>query len=134
MKSIGATLEFTRRRNEDIMRVFNHHLKNEKYIFLPHIFHLVSESPASRFWVSEERAVAVVSALIAGRKLPRMRENKIEMFQEILRRYLILRNKEPKIPMIRHITQVIEQPAPKFYLTPRTIGEIIFKIKRGFYD
>ncbi|MCH5225068.1 MAG: hypothetical protein J1D77_03675 [Muribaculaceae bacterium] len=133
MKSIGATLEYTRHRNADIMRVFNNIIQSEKHIFLPRIFSLVADSPASRFWVSEERAVAVISAMVAGRILPRMRKNKVEMFQEILRRFLILKQDNPKAPMIRLISEVVAQPAPKFYLTPRTIGEIIFKIKKGFY-
>ena len=134
MKTIGAILEFTRQRNSDIMRVFRHHLNSEPHIFLPRILFLVSQSPASRFYVSEERAAIVISAIIAGRPLPPMRENKKEMFAEILRRYLEIKDSRPGESLANIVAEIVNQPAPRFYLTPRTIGTIINRINNGFYD
>lgn len=131
MKSI---LEFTHQRNDDLMRAFKFHIKNASHIFLPDIFSLVAESPAERFWVSEERAAVVISALIAGRPLPKMRPNKKEMFHEILNRFLVLKQQRPNQSISSIVSEIVHQPAPKFYLTPRTVGEIIFRIKAGFYD
>ncbi|MCH5234457.1 MAG: hypothetical protein J1E16_04125 [Muribaculaceae bacterium] len=133
MKTSGAILEFTHQRNSDIMRVFRHHLSSQPHIFLPDILVLVAKSPASRFWVSEERAAIVISALIAGRPLPPMRDNKKEMFAEILRRYLEIKDSRPGESLANIVADIVNQPAPRFYLTPRTIGTIINRINNGFY-
>lgn len=101
---------------------------------MPEIFELVAESPASRFWVSEERAAIVIAAMEAGKPLTRMRRNKREMFEEIFRRYLALRDLHPDKSLFELVSIVVHQPAPKFYLTPRTVGEFIYRIKNGWYD
>lgn len=134
MKYLGSIQDFTRERNADLMRAFREQLALARFIVMPEIFELVAESPASRFWVSEERAAVVISAMVAGKPFPRMRSNKREMFQEIYRRFLIERRKKPKMTVFELATIIVNQPAPKFYLTPRTVGEFIYRIQNGWYD
>lgn len=134
MKYFGSILDFTRERNADLMRAFREQIALARFIVMPEIFELVAESPASRFWVSEERAAIVISAMAAGKPLPRMRSNKREMFEEIYRRFLIERKENPKKSVYELVTKIVNQPAPKFYLTPRTVGEFIYRIKNGWYD
>ncbi len=134
MKYFGSILDFTRQRNEDLMRAFREQLALARFIVMPEIFELVAESPASRFWVSEERAAIVIAAMEAGKPLTRMRRNKREMFEEIFRRYLALRDLHPDKSLFELVSIVVHQPAPKFYLTPRTVGEFIYRIKNGWYD
>jgi hypothetical protein len=134
MKYFGSILDFTKERNEDLLRVYREQLARASYIVMPEIFALVADSPARRFWVSEERAAIVVSAMLAGKPLPKMRSNKREMFEEIYRRFLILRSEHPKKSVYELVTAVVNQPAPKFYLTPRTVGEFIYRMKNGWYD
>lgn len=134
MKYFGCILDFTRQRNADLLRAFRQQLALSKFIVMPNIFELVAESPASRFWVSEERATIVISAMIAGKQLPRMRHNKREMFDEIYRRFLIERKDYPQKSVYELVSKIVNQPAPKFYLTPRTVGEFIYRIKNGWYD
>lgn len=134
MKYFGSILNFTVERNDDLMRAFRQQLALSRFIVMPEIFEMVSQSPASRFWVSAERAAVVISAMDAGRPLPRMRSNKREMFEEIYRRFLIEREKKPETPIPELVAWVVNQPAPKFYLTPRTVGELIYRIKNGWYD
>lgn len=116
------------------MRAFREQLALARFIVMPEIFELVAESPASRFWVSEERAAIVIAAMEAGKPLTRMRRNKREMFEEIYRRYLIERKNNPRKSVYELVTRIVNQPAPKFYLTPRTVGEFIYRIKNGWYD
>lgn len=116
------------------MRAFREQLALARFIVMPEIFELVAESPASRFWVSEERAAIVIAAMEAGKPLTRMRRNKREMFEEIYRRYLIERKNNPRKSVYDLVTRIVNQPAPKFYLTPRTVGEFIYRIKNGWYD
>ena len=134
MKYFGSILDFTRERNADLMRVYHDRLAEASIIVMPVIFQLVADSPASRFWVSEERAAIVISAMAAGKPMPRMRSNKREMFEEIYRRYLLMRKDYPDKSVYELVTKIVNQPAPKFYLTPRTVGEFIYRIKNGWYD
>lgn len=134
MKYFGSILEFTRQRNDDIMRVYREKLASATVIVMPVIFQLVADSPAARFWVSEERASIVISAMESGRSLPTMRPNKREMFDEIYRRYTLLRQQHPTKTTYELVSTVVNQPAPKFYLTPRTVGEFVYRIKNGWYD
>lgn len=91
--------------------------------------------PAARFWVSEERATIVVSALLSGRDLPEnMRPTKCEMFSEIYHRVLKLRRERPKASVFELVCEVVNSPAPKFYMLPRSAMDIIYKIKNGYND
>ncbi len=133
-KYFGSIMDFTQERNDDIMRAYRVQLAKANYIVMPEIFRLVAESPASRFWVSEERAAVEVSRMLVGKPFSRMRANKREMFEEIYRRYLLLREKHPDKSVYELVSKVVRQPAPKFYLTPRTVGEFIYRIRNGWYD
>lgn len=134
MKYYGSILDFTKERNQELLRVYQEKLSEAGYIIMPKIFEQVANSPCSRFWVSEERAAIVISSLLAGKSLPNMRKNKREMFDEIFRRFLIVREKYPEKSIYALAIIVVSQPAPKFYMTPRTVGELIYRIKNGWYD
>ena len=134
MKYFGSILEFTRQRNNELMQVYRQKLAEATIIVQPVIFQLVADSPASRFWVSEERAAIVISAMEDGKPMPRMRNNKREMFEEIYSRYLNMRTLHPDKSVFELVAKIVNQPAPKFYLTPRTVGEFIYRIKNGWYD
>ena len=127
-------MDFTRQRNRDILRAYRQQLAKASYIVMPEIFQRVADSPASRFWVSEERAAVVVSRMLVGKPFSRMRRNKREMFEEIFRRFLVLREQYPDKSVYELTSIVVNQPAPKFYLTARTVGEFIYRIKNGWYD
>lgn len=134
MKYFGSILEFTRERNEDLMRVYREKLSEASIIVMPVIFELVAQSPSSRFWVSEERAAIVISAMAAGKPMPRMRKNKREMFEEIFRRFVVIHEQQPDKSVYELVALIVNQPAPKFYLTARTVGEFIYRIKNGWYE
>lgn len=133
-KNFGSVLEFTHLRNRDIMRAYREQIARAAHIRLPDILRRVADSPASRFWVSEERAAVEVSRMLAGKPFSRMRPNKREMFEEIFRRFIALREQFPGKSVYELTSIVVNQPAPKFYLTPRTVGEFIYRIKNGWYD
>ncbi|MDE6297382.1 MAG: hypothetical protein K2L89_05995, partial [Muribaculaceae bacterium] len=82
------------------------------------------------------RAAIVISEMI---RYPDKWKNKItsktkqEMFEEIFRRYNLLQARMPGSSIIEIATIVVHQPAPKFYFTPRTIGEFVSRIKNGYY-
>lgn len=133
-KHFGSIMDFTRQRNEDIMRAYREQLALADYIVMPEIFRKVAESPAKRFWVSEERAAVEVSRMLVGKPFSRMRANKREMFKEIFRRYIALRDLHPRKSLPELVSIIVNQPAPRFYLTPRTVGEFVYRINNGWYD
>lgn len=134
MKYFGSTVEFTRQRNADIMRVFRQKLAEADFIRMDDICRQVAESPSSRFWVSEHRAAIVISAMESGRAVPCMTESKREMFAEIFRRYQLIRPQYPEMTILELASEIVNQPAPKFYFTPRTVREFICRIRNGYYD
>ena len=134
MKHHGCILEFTDERNDELMRAFRESINKRTYINITEISEEVVNMPCSRFWVSEERAMVVVAALISGKPvLDAMRPTKREMFQEIYHRVLNLKKQSPKASMFELVIKAVNSPAPKFYMTPRSAMETIYKIKKGFY-
>lgn len=132
MKKPNATLDFAHARALDLLRAYRRALRQAPgAIVMPDIFRRVANSPASRFWVSEERAAEVLALINAGRPPRRMRQNKREMFAEINRRVALLRRDDPALPLRDAVAAVIYQPAPRFYLTPRTVGELIYRFKKS---
>ena len=129
MKHFGSILEFTEQRNKELLETYKNYLDRHYLYVMPEIHKMVAESPFSRFWVSEERASIVVSAMLAGKPLPRMNKNKLEMFKEIFTRFLQLKKIFPKRSVYDLVFDIVNQPAPKFYMTPRTVGEYINRIK-----
>lgn len=117
------------------MRAYRIQIAKADVINMNEIARLVVDMPTHRFWVSEERAAIVVSALINGRKLPHnMRNSKREMFLEIYRRVMLLRKHNPLAPVSRLVALVVRSPAPKFYMLPRSAMDIIYKMKNGYYE
>lgn len=134
MKHFGCVTDYAQQRNDELLQAFIHQIAQTRIIRMPEICRKVADSPASRFWVSEERATVVISAIIAGRPLSRMRCNKREMFEEIYRRFITLREQYPYRTVPELVAEVVNSPAPKFYLTPRSVAQMIYRIRNGWYE
>lgn len=134
MKPFGSILAFTRERNEALLKAYRHHAAMASVVRLDEIGLKIVNSPSPRFWVSEERAAAVVSAIIRDKPvLNRMRPTKREMFQEIYRRVIALKKMHPDWTLSRLVFDVVNSPAPKFYMEPSSAIERLFKIRNGWY-
>ncbi len=135
MKYKGCILEFTEERNNELMRAFREVVSKSKFIDIKEISEKIVNTPCSRFWVSEERAMVVIAALIKGNPaLESMRQSKVEMFSEIYNRVIRLQKKRHDASLFELVMTVVNSPAPKFYMQPRCAMEIIYKIKKGFYE
>lgn len=135
MKYHGCILEFTEERNKELMRAFRLAIEKQEHINIADISETIVNTPCSRFWVSEERAMVVVAALIKGKPvLEAMRPTKQEMFKEIYRRVIKTQQQQPELSLFQTIIKVVNSPAPKFYMKPRCAMEIIYKIKKGHYN
>lgn len=134
MKNFGSHFEYERQRNDDLMRCYREHLSRRPFIHLPEVLDDIVNSPSARFWVSEERAAIVMSQIMRGDKLEKMRPLKREMYEEIYRRVMKLKEQHPDWPLSQLTFEVVRQPAPKFYLTPGSAKVIISKIKSQWYE
>lgn len=133
MKNTGSTIEYAQERIDDLMRAYISYISSCSHISMPEVYECVVDMPASRFWVSEPRAAIVVSQIMNGNDLRHMRPTKREMFFEIYRRFLLLREKNPETPIYKLVGMVIEQPAPKFYLAPGTAKVMITNAKKTWH-
>ena len=133
MKKPGSIFEYEEERNDDLMRCYEaqrrQNCKRKSHV----IYAATVAMPSKRFWVSEERAALVVSSLMRGDKLEKMGRMKKEMYLEIYRRVLEARKDSPGESIYNLTFDVVNSPAPKFYLTPGSAKVIINYIKRGWY-
>lgn len=135
MKSFGSVLAFTQERNDALLKAYREQVSTTRVVRLNEIGEKIVNSPSPRFWVSEERAAAVVSAIMRGKPvLKMMRPTKRAMFEEIHRRVVALKVQHPDWHLCRLVFEVVNSPAPKFYMEASSALERLFKIRNGWYD
>lgn len=134
MKNKGSIFEYEDARNRDLIRAYRQLVRESGRIYLPEICRKLVNMPSERFWVSEERASIVISDMIKGRSIEMMTPNKREMYEEIYARVMELRKENPDATVYELVSRVVDGPAPKFYLTPKSAKVIISKIKSEWYE
>lgn len=126
MKKTGNTCDFAEERDAALMAAYRRELRESDHVSLDSISEGVARRPCSRFWVSEERAVSVVSAMLRGINITeRMHASKRRMYDEIYRRFLIVRSRRPTASLVSAVAEVIYTEAPEFYLSPRYVRDRI---------
>lgn len=129
MKKKGAIVEFKEQRNQELLKAFRQQLTLLGEFPLNELFTRASKSPASRFWVSERRAMIVVSKMLRGDDLKSMNCKRREMFFEIFRRVRRIMDKEPGITLTEASFRAVNSPAPEFYLTPKSARAMIYRLR-----
>lgn len=110
---------------------FHRHLARQSQITLDKAFKGAVGDEAPRFWVSEHRAAVVIARMLKGEAdLSAMYEEKREMYLEIFRRVLILREKLPDAPVCQLVEEVVNQSAPCSYMSWQRAKSIIYKERR----
>lgn len=151
MRKRGSIYEYKKEMEQDLMRVYREKLS--EYLGnggLEDVFRAMTQAPASRFWVSEERTFTVISAmmknsrnvrgratqeiLFSGKHLEGFSQSKKKMYMEIYGRVKEWRRQRPHDSLITAVSKVIMQPAPCFYMTQGTIRRTVYKIKRRWYE
>ena len=137
MRHKGNNTDVITQRNDDLMHEYHKIINESEYILLDDIVCQLANMPAPRFYVSEERAAFVLSAMHHGKKLKGMQKNKKQMFQELYRRAKkIIKNMKTVdwTDWIEIAHTIIVQPAPKFYITPGSIKVVISRAKIKWYE
>lgn len=119
-------MDFVDRRAAELVRLYLHE-ESRGYDRLVDVAARLVMSPSSRFWVSEERAAAVVGGMLSGRDvLVGMRPPKRAMYEEIFRRFMALRCREPWRGIYELMHDVVMSPAPCFYMSASWAASIIY--------
>lgn len=132
MKKKGSVVEFSPQRDMELLRAFREQLLHLGNVPLEELFTRAAKSPASRFWVSEKRALIVVSRMLKGDRILSMNPKKREMFFEISRRVKSHLKDEPGITLTEAIFRAVNSPAPEFYLTPKSARAMIYRIRTSY--
>lgn len=89
------------------------------------------DTPTERFYVSDMRAYQVVAAVKRGQlTLDSMTPQRKEMYEEIIRRADSEQYRHPERPLFDIVAEIVELPAPKFYLTLGSAKVILHKERR----
>ncbi len=129
MKKLGSKSDFIPQRNKELLDAFKQELYQLGSISNDRIFSRAAHRTASRFWVSEQRAAVVVSKMMKGDNLQSMNRKKREMYFEIFRRVMDIRKKNPKTTIYDAVFEVVNSPAPEFYLTDKSARVLIYQIR-----
>ena len=134
MKFKGCFFRLEKERNRELRSIFNH-LFFDEGLNIFQISEKIAVMPSKRFWVDENRAAIVVSRMEKGDSLPNMLEMKRKMYQEIYRRTQLLRVEYKGEKTTKDlVSEVIQQPAPLFYLKKKTIEKTLYRILNGWYE
>ncbi len=94
------------------------------------IIEQAAKCKAPRFYVTFENARRYISLMVRKKRVPIVNKNKMEMYKEIYRRY-IKRIQESSCPYRFIVLEnIIEEPAPSFYLDEETFRGIVYKTLR----
>lgn len=129
MKKRGSVVEFTPQRDKELLSAFKAQLHLLGTVPLKEVFTRAAMSPASRFWVSEKRALIVVSKMMKGDRIVSMNPKKREMFFEIYRRVKRIYDEEPGITLTEATFRAVNSQAPEFYLTPKSARAMIYRLR-----
>lgn len=131
MKHKNSVSDFADMRRQELLQRFREKIAAQSAACVKRICQETAEAPASRFWVSEERAATVIYALDKGENvLDGMFPERREMFREIYRRYRVLREIYPEETVSSLVREIVYQPAPRHFLSPERVRTLVNEQKR----
>ena len=126
MKKINSKCEFSSERSELLLLNFRKAIARQSKICAKKAFQEAAEAPAPRFWVSEARAMRIVSMLFKGLDPTEgMHPEKREMYLEIFRRTKALKEANPSLPLGDIVFDVVNNSAPRSYISWEWAQKII---------
>lgn len=133
MRKRGSVFILSQERDKDLFRAYRVVLRKQLQLYgrvtLTGIMEKVVNSPASRYWVSSDRAYSVILRMDKGQPV-RMKPRAKVFYKSLYKDFCIYREKHPELP-IKHIVEiVIQQPAPCFMISSEFARMIIFKMRK----
>ena len=135
MRKKGSVFALSDNRNRDLLRAYNEQVKKQLRLYgrvtKTGLVERTVSSPASRFWVSSERACVIIYRMERGESIGYMKQNKLRFYTELYKAFRAYREQHPEIACVKHLVEiVVMQPAPCFPITPRVARNIIEKMRR----
>ncbi len=122
-------------RKKDVLNSFFESLrevrKTRPYATQDEVIKHAVNMKAPRFYVTFENARRFISILSRKKKLPLINPNKVAMYKEIYHRYIKRVKDSSKRYKYIILEQIIEEPAPSFYLDEETFRGIVYKTLRA---
>ena len=122
-------------RKQDVLNSFFESLKEVRktkpYATQDEVIKHAVKMKAPRFYVTFENARRFVSMLARKKKLPLINSNKLAMYKEIYHRYVQRMKDDSKRYKYMILEQIIEEPAPSFYLDEDTFRGIVYRTLRA---
>lgn len=129
MKKIGTKHHLLRWRDAELLTKYKEIINETDDLGWENVYRTLAESPASRFWVSEQRALEAVRAILSGHRPCTSRLRK-EMYETIKERALHLYGSHEVSTLEEAVAEVVNSPAPKFYITPISAMTIVSRTKK----
>lgn len=134
MKHKGDMNEWKERQDAEIVAAYRRIFANYGgLVSVARLYELVAFAPASRFFVSDLQAVRVVSRLVRGMAVARMKGGRFRMYTEIVRRVRQRMAECPRLGVADAVRQVIREPAPEMYISARQVAAIIDKERKAVF-
>jgi hypothetical protein len=121
-------------RDRELLSIYRDKLINCATIDLDQICRDIAVTPTSRFWVNEKIALDEMYYIRKHGCTSRTSETYREMFMEIYKRVCELRLRKPSMSLRDAVERIVQSPAPRFYLTPKSIKVVICKAKRRLLE
>ena len=128
MKHKGSVCDFSADRNEELRKLFKEELMKQENRSTSEAMDKVWQSGASRFYVSETRVKAVMRYRKKHGNFPVMGASRLRMFRELWKRYTEKSRLFPKREEEDVIYEIVNSPAPSFYLTRRSLRTLLYNI------
>lgn len=129
MKHKGSTCDFMDDRNRELLSAFIEELGSMESSAISDIWPRLSRREASRFYVSETRALSVLRHRRRTGRFPAMHSLRREMYEHLWQLYCQRKEREPWMPEKDIVYEIVNSPAPNFYLTPGSIRTIIYSLR-----
>ncbi len=122
--------DFTSDRNRDLRLAYIKFLNDNDYNNSSHIdiLRIVINSPAPRFYISVQQAAKHIHNKQKGIK-PSANKRTKQMADDLYCLYLEKRKQHPYEKSIRTIERVVHSSAPQFYISIKTLQNLIYSSK-----
>lgn len=123
------------RKMTDYFNVVTQLMKDNPETKIYNIFQMATRHPAHAFYTELGTARRFISLMNRGKKLPLKNKNKIEMYNEIYRRFCELRDQRDKeglcqMTFSETVALILDSPAPQFYEDVETMRCAFYRFWR----
>lgn len=88
----------------------------------------IAKTPAPRYWISENRASFVVSAMEKGIEMPNIIPCRKRLYEHLYKLYKEEKNKHPQRSTYSIMSEIVYSPAPESFVSPASVATFISRI------